>query len=178
MASPEARISASQALRHPWIRENSETATMSTADLRLSLSNLRNFRTQMIFQKAVLSYIASQQVTTKELEKIQRLFAIFDQNKDGQLTKKELIAGYQTVYRDPKRAKREAEAILRNLDLTGTDVIKYEGMCWIYALAFVMANVKIKTALSEEKLKEAFDFYDEVLIVALPLGQKRPNHLG
>ena len=127
MANPESRISASEALSHPWIRANSGLTTVSAADLRLSLNNLRNFRTQMIFQKAVLSYIASQQVTTKEREKIQRLFAIFDQNKDGQLTKKELIAGYQTVYRDPKRAKREAEAILRNLDLTGSDVIKYEG---------------------------------------------------
>ncbi len=97
MPDPGGRISAKDALHHAWIQQNAEESAVEDSELLQSLLNLRQFRTQLVFQKAVLAYIASQQLTQKETAKFRRLFDIFDTDKDGQLTKKDLVAGYKKL---------------------------------------------------------------------------------
>lgn len=128
---PDKRISASQALLRGFIKKYSLGGNVSDADLRLTLNNLRNFRTQSLFQKAVLTYFASQQLSQKEEAQMKRLFENFDTNKDGKLTKDELEVGYINIYKDPKKAKKEVEIIMRNIDFNKTGAIDYNGKCWI-----------------------------------------------
>ncbi len=124
---PAKRISAGDAMKHPFIVANIEQHSISGEDLRVSLSNLRNFRTQKLLQKAVLTYIASQQLLQQDEAKFRKIFDTFDLNRDGQLTIEELIQGYTRLYGDPKKAKKQAEQIMRNIDLNHNGFIEYNG---------------------------------------------------
>jgi calcium-dependent protein kinase len=125
---PEKRISASHALQRPFINKSNGDTQVTDTDLRLSVNNLRNFRTQTLFQKAVLTYFASQQLTQKEEAKIRKLFERFDVNKDGQLTRDELEKGYAKAFGDVKKAKKEVDRILRNIDFNNSGAIDYNGI--------------------------------------------------
>jgi len=127
---PKNRISATEALKEHWITMHTFDTKISQGELKLSLRNLRNFRTQMMFQTAVLSYIASQIISPKEEEKIRQIFDIFDTDRDGKLSKKDLTAGLKYIYGDEKRAKKEAENIFRNIDINKKGAIEYNGICY------------------------------------------------
>ena len=151
-ANPELRISAKNCISHPWIKKCMDSPVTDT-DVMLSLNSLKNFQTQMVFQRAVLTYIASQQLAEDEEQKIRKMFAIFDANGDGQISLEELVIGYNTLFKgDLKRAQREANMVMRNIDINKNGSIDYN--------EFKVATMSINHALSEEKLKEAFAFYD------------------
>lgn len=122
---PDKRISASEVMKLPWMAKYSYNRKVSDVDLRMTLCNLRNFRTQVVFQTAVLSYIASQKMSQKEESRIRAVFDILDKDKDGQLTKKELIEGLKNLYGDEKRAKKEVDGMFKNIDYNNKGVIEY-----------------------------------------------------
>jgi len=158
------RISASEALSEPWITKYNKDKKVSEKELLLSLQSLKNFRTQSTFQGAVLAYIASQQLPQKEESKIRALFDGFDKDKDGQLTKKELIAVLKYMHGDSKRIYKEADQIFNNIDLNHNGTIEYNGIIkrFDYGLEFLVANLGIRSVLDEENLRNAFEFYDAV----------------
>ena len=165
---PAKRISASEAMKHSFITKFSGKLQVSGSDLQLSLNNLRSFRTQVLFQKAVLTYIASQQLLQQDEAKIRKIFDTFDLNRDGQLTKEEIIAGYSKLYGDSKKAKKQADQIMKNVDLNNNGLIDYNGTLFARSLEFLVANLQQNNALNEENLRKAFDFYDQVLLAAAP----------
>ncbi len=121
------RISASEALAEPWIAKYSNDRSVTEKDFLLSLQNLKSFRTQTIFQGAVLSYIASQQLSQKDEAKIRELFNGYDKDKDGHLTKKELVDVIRYMHGESKRIYKEAEQIFKNIDLDHNGTIEYNG---------------------------------------------------
>ena len=84
---PNKRISARDALRSPWIMKHNQSPDFTDVDLRLSLINLKKFRTQMFFQRAVLMYLASQKMEQKDEEKIRNTFEMIDRDKDEEFQK-------------------------------------------------------------------------------------------
>jgi len=128
---PDKRLSAAQALRRRFIRKSYEGEEVNNADLRISVLNLRNFNIQTKFQKAVLTYCASQQLSQKAEAKIRKLFESLDTNGDGKLTKEDLTEGYTKLFGDVKKAKKEAEYVLRNISYNHSGVIEYNGMILI-----------------------------------------------
>ncbi len=121
------RISASAALKSPWFAKFSSPSLVSNADLRISLNNLRTFRTQVSLQKAVLTYVVSRQLTQKAEEKIRRIFDCYDTDKDGEISKEELVAGYKKLYGDTKKAQKEVKHILSRVPLNKNGNIGYNG---------------------------------------------------
>jgi calcium-dependent protein kinase len=122
------RISASEALQHPWIvKHAARERKVTDKEILLSLNNLKNFRVQTLLQAAVLSYITSQQLSQEEEARIRGIFDSFDKDKNGQLTKEELIYVLRYMHGDCKRIYREAEEILRNIDLDNNGTIEYNG---------------------------------------------------
>ena len=112
------RISASEALNEPWLLKFANNDEMvSPNELLIALNNLRSFRTQTMFQGAVLSYMTSQQLSKIEEAKIRKIFNTFDKDKNGQVTKSELIEMLRYVDGDSKRIYKDAEKIYKNLDL-------------------------------------------------------------
>lgn len=167
------RISASEALQEPWIVKYTKEKKVTEKDLLLSLNNLKNFRTQLMLQTAVLSYIASQQLSKPEEAKIRALFDSFDKDKDGQLTKKELVDVLKYMHGDSKKIHKEADQIFRNIDLNNNGTIEYNGIL-AYLLSecdgfieFLVANLEIKSVLDEETLRNAFEFYDAVFLLSI-----------
>jgi len=124
---PEKRISASMALRHRFVRKFNEDINVTDADLRVSVNNLRNFKVNMNFQKAVLAYCASQQLSQKAEAKLRKLFEIFDVDKDGKLTEQDLIIGYTNLYGNSKDVKKEVKKIMKNINANQAGGIEYNG---------------------------------------------------
>jgi len=81
----------------------------------------------MTFQKAVLAYIASQQLCQTEERKLRQAFEALDLDKNGSISKEELIKGYAFVYKDPDKAKEEVERIMRRIDVNQNGAIDYNG---------------------------------------------------
>lgn len=124
------RISASEALREPWITKYvNQDITITDKQLLLSLNTLKNFRVYTIFQAAVLSYITSQQISKGEEARIRQIFDSFDKDKNGQVTKKELVDILKLIYGNSKRAYKDAEEIFGNIDLDNNGTIEYNGTC-------------------------------------------------
>eukprot|EP00826_Nyctotherus_ovalis_P057393 TRINITY_DN7841_c0_g1_i14.p2 TRINITY_DN7841_c0_g1~~TRINITY_DN7841_c0_g1_i14.p2 ORF type:complete len:168 (-),score=57.30 TRINITY_DN7841_c0_g1_i14:348-851(-) len=154
--SPEARPTASEALQSEWIRKYFMTEGSSREDILAGLKNLQTFRTQMTFQKAVLSYIASQELSKAEEEKLRAAFDSIDKDKNGSISREELIEGYVMMGRTETNARLETERVLTRLDLNRNGTIDYN--------EFLMANLVTHNVLSNDKLKKAFDYFDAVRV--------------
>ena len=128
----EERISASIALKSPWLEKFNSPPKISDKDLRMSINNLKAFRTQAFMQKAVLTFIASRQLTQKVEEKIRKIFDYYDTNKDGQISKEELIAGYKKLYGENKKVTKDVEHILSTINLNKNGNIGYNGILLIF----------------------------------------------
>ncbi len=125
--APEDRPSAHAALRDPWLMKFNGAPSQVEGDLLESVQNLLAFRTQMTMQKAVLAYIASQELTKAEEEKMKTAFEKIDTNKDGTITKDELMQAYVVAYGNELQAKEAAERIMMRIDLNQNEAIDYNG---------------------------------------------------
>ena len=124
---PDKRLSASEALHSPWIQKYNSDTKYKEADIIITLDKLRTFRTQMTFQKAVLAYIASQQLCQAEEKKLRDAFEALDTDKNGVISKDELIQGYMRVFKDHTRAKDEVDRIMRRIDINQNGALDYNG---------------------------------------------------
>lgn len=159
-----ARVSASEALGHPWIRKHVwQERKVSDVEILLSLNNLKEFRVQTLFQTAVLAYITSQQMSGEEESRIRHIFDSFDKDKNGSLTKDEVVDMLRYMHGDCKRIYKEAEEIFRNIDLDNNGTIEYNGTCvCVETVEFLIANLQVTALLDENNLRKAFEFYDTV----------------
>eukprot|EP01022_Parablepharisma_sp_SALTPOND_P021167 TRINITY_DN4088_c0_g1_i1.p2 TRINITY_DN4088_c0_g1~~TRINITY_DN4088_c0_g1_i1.p2 ORF type:complete len:386 (-),score=40.33 TRINITY_DN4088_c0_g1_i1:3646-4803(-) len=170
---PEERPTASEALKDPWIRKYSSMKGAPQEELLVNLENLRSFRTQMTLQKAVLSYIASQELSKAEEEKLKEAFDSIDTDKNGRISKEELVEAYVVLHGNEGVAKIEAHRVMTRIDINQNGTIDYN--------EFLMANLAVQNALSEERLKKAFEFFDSVFIKEMGninVEQGRSNNHG
>eukprot|EP00826_Nyctotherus_ovalis_P037587 TRINITY_DN3439_c0_g1_i26.p2 TRINITY_DN3439_c0_g1~~TRINITY_DN3439_c0_g1_i26.p2 ORF type:complete len:191 (+),score=58.68 TRINITY_DN3439_c0_g1_i26:3214-3786(+) len=95
---PLVRITANEAVQHPWLRKYAYLSKEEeNENLIQSLRNLKNFRAETILQKAVLSYIASQEIDPQEEKKLKHLFDTIDTDKSGQISFQELSDKYTEI---------------------------------------------------------------------------------
>jgi calcium-dependent protein kinase len=153
---PEDRPSASAALQHPWIVKFYNLNDPLNEKLKVGLSNLQSFRTQKTLQKAVLGYIASQELTKEEEENLKEIFLTLDTNKDGKLTLDDLVEGYMALNVKEEVAKKKATKILTRTDINQNGSIDYN--------EFMMASLNVNKEITKERLKKAFEFIDLVSI--------------
>jgi len=153
---PSKRLTAAQALHHPWVAKHDTHESVTVADLRRVFTNLRNFKVQLVFQQTVLSYLASQQMQFEEENNIRKIFTYLDKDKDGQLSKNDLIQGFSKVVNDKARMIKDIDMIMKNTDIDHNMLIDYN--------EFLVANLHIESALTKENLTRAFEFFDEVFL--------------
>lgn len=156
---PEDRPSAGEALQHPWVTKYCNSNDPLNEKLRLGLSNLQSFRTQKTLQKAVLGYIASQELTKEEEGKLKEIFFALDTNRDGKITLNDLVEGYMALNVKEEIARRKAKKILTRTDINQNGAIDYN--------EFMMANLHIGEEITKDRLKKAFEFIDLVAAVSL-----------
>ncbi len=122
-----------------------------------------NIQVNQKFQEGVLTFIVSQLQTKEEEKKLREIVQAFDANNDGQLSREELIAGYTQLFNDPEKANKEVDAMIEMVDANGNGLIDYSGIYIYIYIEFLMANANMGEALSNDKLKMAFDAFDMVI---------------
>ena len=91
------RPTAEQALHHPFLLQARQAQLDSTsADIaKRALYNLQNFKAASKLKQATFAFIASQLLSKKEKQDIDKVFRIMDLNGDGQINKDELMISYK-----------------------------------------------------------------------------------
>ncbi|CAK57234.1 unnamed protein product (macronuclear) [Paramecium tetraurelia] len=142
------RYSASQALSDPWISKHSPDTQIN----KKVLENLGQFQAKSEFKAAIVQYIISQMTTNKELEDLQKSFQSLDKNKDGVLSKAELVEGYTKVLKNKEQAEEYVEKIISKIDKNQSGVIEFN--------EFLMAAINEEKILSIKKIEQAFKIFD------------------
>jgi calcium-dependent protein kinase len=117
----KSRISALEALQHPWIQKQ---RSFNSTSLMTSLSSLRRFHCDSKLKEAVGVYITSQIASHAELKEIQKVFHNLDKDGNGKITRDELIEEYSKNM-NFSQAAEVAEKIIKELDQDNDGNIDY-----------------------------------------------------
>lgn len=146
---PEDRISAEEALQHPWIKELKQEIDEDSS--KNALSSLKAFRSEQKLKVAAASYIGSQLISKSEKEKLGKIFKALDTNGDGQLSKDEIMNGYEEHF-GKLLNEDEVDQLFLDVDTDKSGFIDYS--------EFIVATMSSKKNMSEEKLTAAFKLFD------------------
>lgn len=146
---PEDRISAEDALLHPWIQETKIEIDAEAASN--ALGNLNAFRSGQKLKVAAASYIGSQLISKSEKEKLGAIFKKLDQNGDGKLSREEILDGYEAHF-SRLLDEGELDQLFSDVDTDRSGFIDYS--------EFIVASMSSKKNMSEEKLTAAFKMFD------------------
>ena len=146
------RISASEALDHPWFAKFAKAGKVKKLSASKALTNLKNFRAGQKLKQATLTYIVSQLSTKEETDEMERIFAQMDKNNDGMLSKEEIKDGYEEHF-GMAIDDEEIDKMFAAIDTDGNGTIDYS--------EFLMATMNEQQLLSKERLKGAFKMFDK-----------------
>ena len=146
---PEDRPSAEEALNNKWLQ-----SMISHGNSKLSeyiITNLIKFRTTLGLQKATVSFLTNQISINEEIKKLKEEFDKIDVNKDGEISKYELIRCLETIY-PRQEAILRANAIFKEIDFNNDGSINFS--------EFLTVNIQKEKLLNEETLDKAFRMFD------------------
>ena len=146
------RLTAGQALRHPWITSYTQDDCPDTPIVALALKNLRKFRFTSLLADAVHTFITTQRVSSNDLKIITEVFKKIDKNGDGKLSREELIDEYTSTL-GILQAENEVERIMGEVDSDKSGFIDYA--------EFLKAAMDTRKVLSIENLRSAFRNFDK-----------------
>jgi len=144
--APEKRMTAQQALAHPWISENNRVP--DTPIPPAVVKSLTEFRSQCRLKKAVGKVLASR-MTAEDEKELERVFKQFDVNGDGQLSADEITQMMKFIGRNPAEAKE----LMNEIDENGDGVISKEEFKTMHAIG--------KLSTSQDDIKKGFDLFDQ-----------------
>jgi len=139
--SPVSRLSAAQALQHPWLQNNSNKKKYIPNELAVSLAL---FQRASPLKRVALNVLAMKHSGSKYREVFQRL----DLGHTGYLTKEEFITGFA----QSGLSKEELEDAYYKLDVNCNDRIMYT--------EFLATTMEVEGELDDAQLREAFDLLD------------------
>ena len=148
---PDKRVSASDALGHPWFKKFAKGEKVKKSLASRALGNLRSFRAEQKLKQATLAYIVSQCLTKEETDKMEEIFSSMDKNNDGMLSKEEIKEGYEEHF-GQAIDDDEIDKIFDAIDTDRSGAIDYS--------EFLMATMNEQQLMSKEKLKQAFKMFD------------------
>ena len=149
---PKKRPSAYQAMENEWltslIKSEGEGDNILQAEV---LDNLAKFTSAVTLQKATLSFIANQVSMNEEIKKLKEEFDKIDDNKDGMISREELVKCMETLYLH-EEAVRKANEIFEEIDFNNDGSINFS--------EFLTVNMKKEKICNEDLLKKAFKLFD------------------
>ena len=147
--NPEQRPSAEEALNNKWLISMINHGNSKLSDY--IITNLIKFRTTLGLQKATVSFLANQISINEEIKKLKEEFDKIDVNKDGEISKNELIKCLESIY-PSQEAKLRANAIFKEIDFNNDGSINFS--------EFLTVNIQKEKLLNEETLDRAFRMFD------------------
>lgn len=145
------RLSAEQALAHPWIRKYRESVIVESAILSSALALMRSYHHTAKLKEAILTYIATQIMSHSDLKELNIAFQGLDRNGDGKITSSELLNLYRVTLGEAA-AQQEAAHLIANVDSNCNGVIDY--------FEFLKSCLDHKKHLSKAHLEAAFRSLD------------------
>ena len=97
VTDPIKRYNAIEALNSSWI-QNINKDKINIGEAKIQLNNLCDYKAKHKLQQAALTFIVSQLISSKEKDRFQKMFVLLDDNKDGKVSKEELINGYNKIF--------------------------------------------------------------------------------
>ena len=153
---PKKRISAQDALLHPWFKENKSKELFNQikdeSTLKKLINNLKAYRKDSIIQETALAYLVHNFPQMKDVVNACKLFNQIDVNGDGKINKAELLKGLQAKYKS-ETLEQDVEQIYKNIDMDNNGYIEYE--------EFVRAAVSKERFINENVLRFAFRYFDK-----------------
>lgn len=147
----ERRISAQEALRHPWFSKMKNPNPLDGQIMLESIDKLKSFRSASKLRQAICVFIAAQLISKEERDRLTTAFKLIDKNHDGKLSRDEMNAELRkTMPRDQADAK--AREIFQNCDADGSGFIDYT--------EFLSAGMRLDSASNTSTLKAAFAMFD------------------
>ena len=140
ITDPSQRLTAEQALRHPWLHSSAPTVPLA-----LDLSVLRQYQAASSLRRAVLFCIA-RQCTEREVETLRTQFEQLDTNGDGVVSMEEFRTGVASL------DSQQMDEVWNSLDADRNGKIDYT--------EFLAAMMDKSLYLQREKLWEAFTEFD------------------
>ena len=153
---PSKRISAQEALAHPWFKENKSrdlyNRIKDESTIRKLIRNLKNYKRDSIIQETALAYLVHNFPQNKDVINACKLFNQIDVNGDGKINKDEFLKGLQSKI-SSDTLKKDVDQIFQNIDMDNNGYIEYE--------EFVRAAVNKEHFISENVLRFAFRYFDK-----------------
>lgn len=146
--NPEFRISARNAMMHPWIIKHKEKIL---ADTEVALKNLKEFNCKSKLKEAVYVFVAAQISSHQDLKYFQKCFMKIDRDGDGKITKDELIQEYSKSM-PMNEAEDVAADIIQKLDQDADGMIDYT--------EFLVSCLEKQKKISFDELEITFKMFD------------------
>jgi len=144
---PKSRLSAEEALNHPWFKE-AKSANQITIDSNI-LESLQNYKATSRFQKEALSVVVKH-LSYESIQDLKNAFFEFDTSNTGYLSLEEVQAALEKAGFNIAGSK--VREIIGNVDYKGDGRINYS--------EFIAATLSSKMDLNEQIMWNAFNHFD------------------
>ncbi|KAK2359023.1 calcium-dependent protein kinase [Trifolium repens] len=145
---PKKRITSTQVLEHPWMREGGE-ASDKPIDSAV-LSRMKQFRAMNKFKKLALKVMA-ESLSEEEIKGLKAMFANMDTDGSGTITYEELKSGLARI--GSRLSEPEVKQLMEAADVDGNGSIDY--------LEFISATMHRHRLERDEHLYKAFQYFDK-----------------
>ena len=95
--NPKKRLSAKEALGHPWLKKADAYKKEGTKIDKKSLKNLMNFRSDRKLQGAIWEFFVAYMTSDEDKQNLLETFKALDENGDGMISREELLSGYRKI---------------------------------------------------------------------------------
>lgn len=150
------RLSAEEALKHPWFKENKSKELYNKINdgrtLKQMIENLKNYRRESVIQETALAYLVHNFSQMRDVINACKLFNQIDTSGDGKINEEELYKGLESMIKTDT-LRNDVHLIYNNLDMDGNGYIEYE--------EFVRAAVNKEKFIRENVLRFAFRYFDK-----------------
>ena len=144
------RISAEDALVHPWLHMKLDDKTIDKKAAQEALDRMKAFRATKSIQSAIWTYMTHYVAAKEEKETMLYIFKALDRDNDGQLSKEEVKEGYRNYFTIP--TTYSVDGIFDSLDKNKSDHIDYH--------EFIEAALGQQMMASKTHLENTFKMLD------------------
>ena len=152
---PSQRLSAIQALNHPWFKitdSNILYDNVSKGDIISCIKNLLTYNINNKLEELFLAYIIHNIPRNKEAKSAIKLFKLVNENKDGKLQKNELKKTLLNFVTEAFLIQNDFDEKFEMMDGNNKGYINYE--------EFLRASLDRKKILTDKLLHYAFNYFD------------------
>lgn len=145
---PKKRITASEALEDPWLREDGKVSDKPLDNA--VLIRMKQFRAMNKLKKLALKVIA-ENLSEEEIKGLKQMFNNMDTDRSGTITYEELKTGLSKL--GSKLSEEEIKALMEAADVDNSGTIDY--------IEFITATMHRHRLDKEDNLHKAFKFFDK-----------------